>query len=125
MSAAAAGDALALVASSAGLSNAVPFIVCWAILAPPLGAFERSRTLAAAAKAPAPAILVAVPSGCVLQGVFQAQMPELTSAITMLLVMGLLLEGWRITLFGLKKINRAFDNFILAVVDEDGGDDDF
>ena len=42
-----------------------------------------------------------------------------------LLAMGTLVEGWRLAIFAIGRTDRALNAFARAVVDEDGGDDDF
>ena len=42
-----------------------------------------------------------------------------------LLATGLLVEGWRLAIFAIGRTDRALNAFARAVVDEDGGDDDF
>ena len=85
----AAGDAAALLlfaaigrgnhdtATGNVLTTAAPFLLSWAALAPPLGAYagQRPATLREAATVPVLAWAVAVPCGCALRGVLNDRMP--------------------------------------------------
>ena len=129
LSVTAAGDVAALSAASAFISQdhvlacALPLVLSWAALAPPLGAFAKSHTLMDAAKTPAVALAVAMPCGCALRGVLQGE--SLTALLVELLAASVLVEGWRASLYAVQKADRAMNAFALAVVDEDEGDDDF
>ena len=129
----AAGDAAALVvfaaigrgnhASDAGnaLTTAAPFLVTWAALAPPLGAYASPArgTRLEAATAPLLAWAAAVPCGCALRGLLQQRMPAAPFWAVALAATAVLLEAWRMMHFQAVTFNDALDRFVDAIVDDD------
>ena len=124
---AAVGDALALCLASAALStNVLPFILSWAVFAPKLGAYADARSIGEAARAPALPLVLTIASGCEVTGLLEGQLfPPLQACLGALAASTVLVEGWRLSLFAASKADRAINAFALAVVDEDGGDEDF
>ena len=54
---------------------------------------------------------------------FEGESPQ--SWLLALLATGALVEAWRLAIFAIGRTDRALNAFARAVVDEDGGDDDF
>ena len=128
----AAGDAAALVVfaaigrgnhdSSTGnaLTTAAPFLLSWAALAPPLGAYSTgARSLADAAKTPLLAWAAAVPCGCALRGLLQQRMPAAPFWIVAMIATAVLLEAWRLAHYQVLATDAALDEFVSAIVDDD------
>lgn len=129
----AAGDAAALLlfaaigrgnhdtATGNVLTTAAPFLLSWAALAPPLGAYaeQRAATLREAATTPVPAWLIAVPCGCALRGVLNDRMPAAPFWVVALIATGVLLEAWRLAYHQASSVNAAMDEFVAAIVDDD------
>ena len=129
----AAGDAAALLifaaigrgnhdtATGNVLTTAAPFLLSWAALAPPLGAYagRRPATLREAATAPVLAWAVAVPCGCALRGVLNDRMPAAPFWIVALVATGVLLEAWRLAYHQASGVSAAMDDFVAAIVDDD------
>jgi hypothetical protein len=111
-------------AGNAPLTAAL-YVSLWAAVAPLLGAFGDARTLSEVLKAPALALGATVSIGCLLSGPLQGQAPAPQLCFTALLVASALIEGWRFIFFAIQKTDRALDSFVLAVKDEDAGDEDF
>ena len=117
----AVGDLAALllaatISSPNVLATGGAFLLTWAIVAPLLGAYDNARTYG-----PAAALGVTVALGC---GLTEGQAGIGAIAVTALETI-VLVASWRVAFFAVRKANRALDSFVLAVVDEDGGDDDF
>ena len=100
-------------------------ILSWAAVAPQLGAYDDARTVSDALKAPAIALVATVVCSCALSSVLSFQPPALQLWLVTLLETALLIAGWRLVYFGLERGNSAIDAVVLALKDEDGGDDDF
>lgn len=128
------GAAAALAAAAAAADGSAPlplspvagaaFVVAWAALAPPLGAYADARTAGEAARAPVTSLAACGACGGGVTAALQGP-SALQAWLVALAATGLLLEGWRLTLFAIRRADRALDAFARAVVDEDGGDDDF
>jgi hypothetical protein len=110
---------------SAPLTAAL-FLALWAAMAPPLGAFAEAKTLKEALTTPALQLVpVIVGVVCLLSAPIQGQAPTAQSWLTVVLVTSVLIECSRLAVFALHKTDRALNAFVLAVKDEDAGDDDF
>ena len=127
LSVAALGDAVALLVAArlfnANLLATAALVGSWAATAPLVGAYADARTIGEAARAPVAAIAVSATCGrgvALLEGDLSPQ-----SWLLALLATGLLVEGWRLAIFAIGRTDRALNAFARAVVDEDGGDDDF
>ena len=133
LSGTAVGDAFALLLFSAASTpdghalqtSTACFLLSWAALAAPLGAYADARSLAEHVRAPALAIACAVPFGIGLVGVLEGELPATSSSLASLAVAAALIVGWRALYFAVQKTDRAMNAFVLALVDEDEGDDDF
>ena len=126
------GDAVGLCISAAACSvagnaplTAALYLSLWAAVAPLLGAFADAKKPIEALKAPALALGVTVSISCLLSGPLQGQAPAPQFCFTALLVASALIEGWRLIFFAIRRTDRALNAFVLAVKDEDGGDEDF
>ena len=127
LSVAALGDAVALLVAArlfdANLLATAALIGSWAAAAPLVGAYADARTIGEAARAPVAAIAVSATCGrgvALFEGDLSPQ-----SWLLALLATGALVEGWRLAIFAIGRTDRALNAFARAVVDEDGGDDDF
>ena len=127
LSVAALGDAVALLVAArlfdANLLATAALVGSWAATAPLVGAYADARTIAEAARAPVAAIAVSATCGrgvALFEGDLSPQ-----SWLLALLATGALVEGWRLAIFAIGRTDRALNAFARAVVDEDGGDDDF
>ena len=108
------------------LTTAAPFLLAWFAVSPAVGAFPaNARTVRDAVLPLLPAWALAVPAGCFCRGLLQDRLPASPFWIVALIATAVLLSAGRLALLQISEGERAIDRFVAAIVDEDGGDDDF
>ena len=126
LSVAALGDAAALlVAAKIADLSVFALLASWAAAAPQLGAYDDdARSFGEAAKAPAASIALCATCASGVTGLLQGELSP-QSWLSAVAATGVCIEGWRLGICAAQKSDRALNLFVRAVVDEDGGDDDF
>ena len=101
--------------------TALPFLICWFLVAPALGAYktEDPHSVRQALTRALPAWLLAVPMGCFSRGLLLDRMPAAPFWVVALLSTGVLLGGWRAAYCQAAAVTKTVNEFTEAILDDD------